>query len=159
MKAVSAVVWSAVLAGATLAAPAAGTVTVQDAWSRPAIETGVVYAVVRNDGAEPDRLIGGTTPVAAAVQLHQTVTSAAGASGSTMSAMPGMAGMPAGTTVMHEVSAVPVPAHGSARLAPGGYHIMLLHLKRALAAGQSFPLRLHFARAGWIAVSVAVRPN
>jgi len=41
-------------------------------------------------------------------------------------------------------------------LKPGGYHIMLMDLKRPLNAGETFPITLHFARAGDITATVVV---
>lgn len=45
---------------------------------------------------------------------------------------------------MREVSAVALPRGRSVALAPGGYHIMLIGLKRPLAAGEQVPLTLVF---------------
>jgi copper(I)-binding protein len=74
-----------------------------------------------------------------------------------MGSMSGMS-MGSGSMVsMKEVSSIPVPAHGTTSLAPGGYHLML-DLRHDLHAGETIPLRLHFARAGWIDTSAAVRP-
>jgi copper(I)-binding protein len=56
---------------------------------------------------------------------------------------------------MKSVSSIPVPAHGTTPLAPGGYHLML-DLRRDLKAGETYPLRLHFARAGWVSTTVHV---
>jgi copper(I)-binding protein len=46
---------------------------------------------------------------------------------------------------MHPVSRLPIPAHGSVTLKPGGYHLMLLGLHRPLVAGQHFPIVVRFA--------------
>ena len=52
---------------------------------------------------------------------------------------------------------LPVPAGGSVVLKPGGYHVMLIGLKKPLAAGESIPLTLTFEKAGNISVTVPVR--
>ena len=130
---------------------AASSIQLSEAWSRPAIATGVAYLTITNRSARPDRLISATAPVATAVELHES-TETKGSMGS----MNGMA--MGGIASMHRVAYIPVPAHGTAHIAPGGYHIMLIGLHHDLHAGQTFPLRLHFADAGWIATTVHVRP-
>ena len=50
-----------------------------------------------------------------------------------------------------------LPAGATVQIKPGGLHIMLLGLKRALAPGESFPLVLVFAAAGTVTVPVSVR--
>jgi copper(I)-binding protein len=143
-------VLAAVAAAFAPSASAAATLGVVDAWSRPATGTGVVYATIVNTGTRPDRLIGGSTPLAARLELHETK------SAKTPGGMAGMS-MP-GMTTMLSVSSVTVPAGGKAVFAPGGYHIMLVGLRHDLKAGERIPLRLHFARAGWLGTSARVRP-
>ncbi len=50
-----------------------------------------------------------------------------------------------------------VPAGGTAKLEPHGYHLMMMGLKGGLAAGSRFPATLRFAHAGAVRVSVEVR--
>jgi copper(I)-binding protein len=65
--------------------------------------------------------------------------------------------MPAGSMMSTKaVSSIAVPARGVTTLAPGGYHLML-DLRRDLTAGATIPLRLRFARAGWIATAARVK--
>ncbi len=52
---------------------------------------------------------------------------------------------------------MPVPANGTAALAPGGYHLMLLELKRPLKAGESFAGTMTFEKAGTIPVTFDVQ--
>jgi copper(I)-binding protein len=142
-----------------MAQAATAPIQVSDAWSRPATGTGVVYATLRNSGAVTDRLIGATSPLATHVGLHQSSESKMPGTSMPMSAMSGMDKMPMGGSMMSmkDVGAIPVPAHGATKLAPGGYHLML-DLRRDVKAGDVIPLRLHFARAGWIATAATVRP-
>jgi copper(I)-binding protein len=125
-------------------ASAAPSISVTDAWSRPAASTGtaVMYATIKNAAAVPDRLTAATTPSARNVELHQSMSSM-------------MNGDPVAS--MHPVDAIVVPAHGSVTLAPGGYHLMLTGLKGDLTANGAFLARLHFANAGWIVTIVHVR--
>ncbi len=52
---------------------------------------------------------------------------------------------------------LPIPAGGSVALKPGGYHVMLIGLKKPLKAGDTFPLMLTFEKAGNISITVSVQ--
>ena len=144
------------IAVALLAAPAFAAspfLTVTDIWSRPAVETGVVYLKIRNRGKVADRLLGASSPVASHVELHET-TNAAGMGGMMNMGSP----MPAmGAMQMRPVREIVIPAGGTVILRPGGYHVMLIGLQHKLSPGERFPLRLRFARAGWVSVTSQVR--
>jgi copper(I)-binding protein len=128
---------------------------VSDVWSRPANGTAVVYATLRNRASVPDRLLGATSPVATRIELHETFQTKMPA----MSGMGSMGSMPMSGSMMSmkSVSSIPVPALGTTKLTPGGYH-MMLDLRRDIKAGETIPLRLHFANAGWISTTTKVRP-
>ncbi|MGC1300759.1 MAG: copper chaperone PCu(A)C [Caulobacteraceae bacterium] len=130
------------LATATAASVPAPAISVEGAWSRPALpgmSTGVIYLTVVNHGRGADRLTGASSPMAAHVGLHR-------------SAMSG------GVSTMEAVKAgLEVPAHGTARLEPNGYHLMMMGLKGGLSAGSSFPASLVFAHAGAVKITVQVR--
>jgi copper(I)-binding protein len=138
-------------------AQAAQTIAVSDGWSRPAIDTGVVYFTIHNRGRVADRLIEVASPVAQHVEMHRTETVGAMGGMSMGSSTPGMAGMPAGAMEMQRVRAVTIPAGGTVTFAPGGYHVMLIGLHQPLQAGKAFPVRLDFVHAGWIAIRSQVR--
>lgn len=120
-----------------------GALSIQHPWSR---ETAVGQAVgggfltIANSSTRDDRLLSGTSPVAAEVQLH-TMT------------------MDGGVMRMRQVTdGIAVPAKGSVELKPGGYHIMFMGLRRQLRQGERFPVTLHFRRAGNVTVQFAVQP-
>ncbi len=149
----SSILFAAAVAGANAAA---APIRVSDVWSRPATGTAVVYATIHNDSAEPDRLIGATSPVATHADLHEsseTKMPAMSMSSGNMGNMP----MNGSMMSMKTLTVIPVPAGGTTSLKPGGYHVML-DLRHDLKAGETVPLRLHFAHAGWIAVTATVRP-
>lgn len=140
---------AALLAGAFAAAsiapwgilPAhAADITVQQPWARAAVQGGVggAFMQIENGGAAPDRLVAVSSPVARAVELHTTVRD-----GDVMR--------------MRPVTAIEVPAHGAVQLQPGGLHVMLIGLNKALAQGEQVPLTLTFERAGQIAVSLPIQ--
>ena len=121
----------------------AGSLSIQHPWSR---ETAVGQAVgggfltIANSGTREDRLLSGTTSVAAEVQLH-TMT------------------MDGGIMRMRQVTdGIAIPAKGSVELKPGDYHIMFIGLKRQLRQGDRVPVTLRFQRAGNVTVQFAVQP-
>lgn len=119
-----------------------GPIEVVHPWARatpPAAKVGGGYAEIRNDGSEPDRLVSVTAEVAGRVEIHEM-------------------GVKDGIMTMRPVEAgMPVPANGTAALAPSGYHLMLLELKRPLKAGESFAGTMTFEKAGTIAVTFDVQ--
>lgn len=110
--------------------------------SVPGLKTGAVYfRTLRNPGAQADRLLSATTPVAARVEIHQ---------------------MRMGGDVMRmrAVPALALPARSELRLRhgmPNGHHLMLFELKAPLQDGERFPLTLRFERAGEREVMVWVQ--
>lgn len=49
-----------------------------------------------------------------------------------------------GVMRMRPVKSIPIPAHGETALKPGGYHIMLIRLKKPLKPGDTVHLTLTF---------------
>jgi len=50
--------------------------------------------------------------------------------------------MDGGVMRMHEVKAIDLPKGKTVSLQPGGFHIMLMNLKKPIAAGDVIPLTL-----------------
>ena len=132
-------------------APAPPVLSVGDAWARPmavpeesppdTLGSGInsaVYLVLSNEGEMADSLVGGSTPVARLVELHETRTQEEVAR-------------------MRPVEAIEVEAGGEAHLEPGGLHIMLIDLRRSLAEGDTIPLTLRFRTSGPLELQVPVR--
>lgn len=126
---------------ATAAETRAGDLVVVDPWSRavsPRAPSAAGYVVIRNTGAAPDRLIGGETPNARAVEMHETA-------------------MLDGVMRMRSVGAPPtIPPGGELRFAPGGMHLMLLDPRGGFTPGGRVPLTLIFERAGRVTVELEV---
>ncbi|MDF3074101.1 MAG: uncharacterized protein K0S54_1768 [Alphaproteobacteria bacterium] len=107
-------------------------------WARATVAAnGGAFLSVDNTGATPDRLLRASTEVATSVQLHVHIKD-----GDIMR--------------MREVDSVDLPAGKKIVFAPGGYHIMLLGLKKKLVEGERFALTLEFEKAGKITVDIAV---
>ncbi|MFC3713242.1 copper chaperone PCu(A)C [Sphingoaurantiacus capsulatus] len=123
------------------AVPAAAQVSVDSPWLRetpPGAKAGAGYGLVINGGKAADRLLGGSTPVAARVEVHSMT-------------------MANGIMRMRPVAGgLAVPAGGSVALKPGGYHLMLTGLKQPLRRGAIVPVTLSFANAGAVRVTFRV---
>jgi hypothetical protein len=59
--------------------------------------------------------------------------------------------------MMRSIERIGVAPGASVEMRPGGYHIMLLNLKRDLRPGQAVQLTFVFERAGPVAVQAEVR--
>jgi len=117
------------------------TIQVADAWARPTsklAKTGVVYLTIVNHGATDDSLESVSTPAAATASLHIST-------------------MANGVSQMRALPSVSVKPGAEATFAPGGMHIMLENLTAPLTVGSSFPLTLHFAKAGDVTTQVSVQ--
>ncbi|WXK38377.1 copper chaperone PCu(A)C [Mycetohabitans rhizoxinica] len=125
------------------AAQAAGPVGVQvsGCWVRtmPATLPSSAYFTIKNDADTPVSLKDVDAPAFGMVMMHQT------RSNGSMSRM------------VH-VDAVGVPAHGTLKFAPGGYHVMLEQPKSALKVGTTIPLTLDFGADGKLDVQCELRP-
>jgi len=117
-----------------------GALKVDHPWARPTVpgqSTGGAYLSVINTGATADRLLGGSSPMAARVEVHEMR-------------------MEGDVMRMREMSALDLPAGKRVVLAPGGLHVMLIGLKAPLKVGDKLPLTLRFEKAGAVDLMVAV---
>ncbi|MCE7026591.1 copper chaperone PCu(A)C [Jiella avicenniae] len=114
-------------------------------WSRATLPNAPVaggYMTIENTGTSDDTLLGGSTPAAGKVEIHQMKMD-----GDVMTMRPVENGLviPAGQTVTLE---------------PGGYHLMLVKPQRPFKEGERVPLTLKFEKAGEVDVELAVdKPN
>jgi copper(I)-binding protein len=113
---------------ATLAWAAAGNalaqVNVSSAWARSTVAgqsgTGAFMTITSKDGG---KLIGAASPVAGVVELHEMA-------------------MDNNVMKMRAIPALDLPAGREVQLKPGGYHVMLLDLKRPLKVGEKVQIEL-----------------
>ena len=114
-------------------------VAVTEAWSRATTgtaQTAAIYVTVT--ASEPDRLTGASTPAAAMAELHQS-------------------SIEAGVMQMRAVpDGLPVTPGTPIRMAPGGYHLMLMGLKQPLKQGDHVPVTLMFQHAGAVTADAVV---
>jgi copper(I)-binding protein len=101
--------------------------------------TAAVYMTIANNGADGDRLLGGETDVAQAVEVHDMADAD-------------------GMMQMRPLSeGLEIPGGGEVVLEPGGLHVMLFGLTRDLPNGETYELTLAFERAGEVTLEVPVR--
>ena len=119
----------------------AGELSVTSAWSRatpPGASMGVVYFQIENGSTKSDRLLKLKTSIAASASVHRTE-------------------IVDDIARMREVAVLHVAPGEKIEFAPGGYHVMLMGLKKPLVAGQKFELELLFEVAGLRRVVVPIR--
>jgi copper(I)-binding protein len=136
---VAAVVVSA-LAACSSGGPTAPTIS--DAWVRPAMgpdRPAAAYMVITNTSGQADALLSVSMAGASSVEIHETTTDASGMTG------------------MHPIARLEVPAGGTVKLEPGGYHLMIMGLTTPLEVGSKVKLELVFERAGKVVVEADVR--
>ena len=126
-----------------------GDLSVSSAWAAATMSTGANsgsdrppmsagYAEIANAGGSDARLIGASSPLAGRVELHETVE------------VEGSAG------TMQAVDHIAVPADGTATLQPGGYHLMIMDLRRGLRPGSQIEIDLRFAGGESVPVEFSV---
>jgi periplasmic copper chaperone A len=146
-----------------------GGITTSGPWARtsPMVAgAGAAYMVIQNTGSAADFLLGGSSDVAKAVEVHETVAipegsaapaaSAGMGSGSPM-ASPAGGGTGGSMMGMQKMDRLEIPAGGSVELKPGSYHLMLIDLTRELKAGEKIDITLKFEKAGDVKVTAEVR--
>ena len=140
----------AVVALSALAAAVAGTqeykansIEVDQPWSTATprgADVAAGYMTIKNTGTEPDRLTGGSTPVAGKVEVHEMT-------------------MENGIMRMRPLSSgLEIKPGQTVELKPNSFHLMLENLKQPVQQGKSFKATLTFAKAGSLDVDFAVAP-
>ncbi|HTN49683.1 MAG TPA: copper chaperone PCu(A)C [Burkholderiaceae bacterium] len=108
----------------SIGSTALGQVQVKDAWARPALSgQGATGAFMSLSSTEDARVLGASSPVAGVVEIHEMT-------------------MDGNVMKMRAVPALDLPAGRTVELKPGGYHVMLMELKRPLAVGDRIQLDL-----------------
>ncbi|MGN6705205.1 MAG: copper chaperone PCu(A)C [Rhodanobacter sp.] len=133
------------LAGLSLAAgvhaAAADQVHASHAWIRvlPGTLPAGGYVTLENRGDQPVALTGARSAAYAQVMLHHSSTQG-------------------GMSRMTMVESLPIPAHGTVVLAPGGYHLMLMQPGAAVSPGSEVKLQLQFDDGSSLPVDFIARP-
>ncbi|TPL04406.1 MULTISPECIES: copper chaperone PCu(A)C [unclassified Mesorhizobium] len=118
-----------------------GDLEIEHPWSRATPAGAKVaggYFTITNKGSAPDRLLSISSDVSEKAELHEM-------------------GVKDGVMTMRPVSGgLEIPAGGKVALAPGGYHLMFIGLKRQPKQGEKFAATLTFEKAGTVNVEFAV---
>jgi periplasmic copper chaperone A len=118
-----------------------GEIETKDAWIRPAMqaENSAMYMLLQNHTSQDDELVGASSDVADAVELHKSMMDSNG----TMQ-------------MMHQDS-VPLSAGSEVEFAPGGLHVMFVGLKKDLKLGDTVEVILQFKNHADLSLSVPVQ--
>ncbi len=126
------------IASAVFAGPR---IEIKDPWVRlvPPVSTmSAAYMEIVNSGDQSDKLVGVETDISKKAEIHTTL-------------------MENGTAKMRHVKEIEIPAGGSVKLRPGGYHIMLIDLKDPLKESQKVTIKLKFLKSGEVKVEAPVK--
>jgi len=119
----------------------ADTLAISQPWSRATPAGAKVasgYMTIKNNGSAADRLIGGSTDAAARVEVHEMSTKD-------------------GVMTMREVKdGLPVAPGATVKLAPGGFHLMLVDIAKPVKQGDTVTVTLTFEKAGKKEVALRV---
>ena len=118
-----------------------GSIQIGNPWTRATpkgADIAGAYMTLSNKGTAPDRLIGGSSPVAGRFELHlMTIED--------------------GVMKMRPVDGgLEVKPGATVELKPGSFHIMLMGLKQPLEKGQKVKGTLVFEKAGTVEIEYAV---
>ena len=119
----------------------AGTdIEAHDFWARSAMKdgNGAAYLLLHNHSANDDAVVGVSSDVATATEIHLSQITANG------------------TMEMIKQESVALPADGEVEFKPGSYHVMLIGLKQDLKAGDEITLTLHFKNHEDITLTIPV---
>ena len=116
-------------------------VAAKDYWARSGMKDGnsAAYMLIQNDTSTDDELIGISSDVAQAAELHLSQMKADG------------------TMEMIPQEAIALPADGEVELKPGSYHVMLIGLKQDLKAGDEISLTLKFKNHADLTLTIPVK--
>ncbi|HZL31382.1 MAG TPA: copper chaperone PCu(A)C [Pseudolabrys sp.] len=118
-----------------------GSLKISASWARATpkgASVGGGYVTITNTGTVPDRLVGGSTPVAGRFEIHEM---------SMDNGVMKMRMLPRG---------IEIKPDETVNFKPGGYHVMLVGLKQQLTQGQHFKATLEFEKAGKVDVDFVV---
>ena len=113
---------------------------VKNQWLRPGAKGmgTALYFEVENPTDKPDTLYKITSDISSMIQLHETY------------AKDELMGM-------REVGEFVIEPESSLELKPGGYHIMVMKLKRDIKKSDEIEFKLHFKNAGSIIIRAKVK--
>ncbi len=119
-----------------------GDITITQPWSKemPAgAKVAAGYMVIKNGGADPDRLLSVESPYANSVEIHE------------------MSNANNVMTMRKLETGLDIKVGSSVQFVPNGYHVMFMGVKDPVKAGSEFPAVLLFEKAGRVNVMFKVQ--
>ena len=120
----------------------AGDLVISQAWSRATpngAKIGTGYFTIENKGTTADKLVGVSGEVSDKIEVHEM-------------------SMNNGVMKMRPVDGgLTIEPGKTVKLAPSGYHLMIMDLKSPLKQGGKVPVTLEFEKAGKVAVTLDVQ--
>ncbi len=122
-------------------APLSKGLIIQNPWIRPGSENrnSAMYFEILNNTEKDDTLYSVESDLAKVVQIHETFNKGNDMKG------------------MRHVEFVVIPAHSKLSFQPGGYHIMLVGLRKDLKQNDTGEVTLYFKLNGKVQVRAGVR--
>ena len=114
---------------------------IKDSWVRgtpPGTDITALYMTIKNEGSEDDVLVGVSSDIAKAAEIHETVVD------------------DQGVAKMNMLQSIEVPSGNSVELKPGGVHVMLIGIKAPLKSGEKVKVDLEFKGAGTVETEAMV---
>jgi len=119
----------------------AGSIEIKHPWARATPKGSEVaggYMKLINTGKEPDRLVGGSVPIAGKFEIHEM-------------------SMDGGVMKMRPLpNGIEIKPGQTVELKPGSFHLMFVGLKEPLEKGKRVKGTLQFEKAGTVEVEYAV---
>ena len=118
-------------------------VVIRDGWMQegpPSQTITAAFMVIENHTGAAISLRSASTDVAQVVELHKME-------------------LTEGMMKMRKVELIDIPAGGTVELKPGGYHLMVIGLKKALKDGDKVTIALEFSADITKTITIPVRPR
>ena len=118
-----------------------GTINISDPWVRQGKVNGnsAAYFTIINGADQTDKLLSAASSASENCELHFTQINAEN------------------KMMMMPQESVEVPSGETVEFKPGGYHVMMLNLKKDLQSGEKVKMTLQFEKAGKIEVEAIVK--
>lgn len=141
MKRIFVIVLAGMLLLSACGAPKSDAIEASDFWARSGLKDGnsAAYMMLVNGTGQDDELIGASSDVAMAVEIHLSQMSADG------------------VMQMMKQESVAIVSGGELELKPGSYHVMLIGLVKDLNVGDEITLTLHFQNHEDITLTIPVK--
>ena len=116
-------------------------IMIHNPWVRavpPVSQTSAAYMILMNHGDKDDLLLSVKSTIAKVAEIHNVKKEN-------------------GMMSMYPVEFVKLPAGGTLNIKPGGYHVMLIGLKKPLKVSDEVELMLNFKHTGMVKVIAPVK--